>query len=115
MQFEAIGTSKPDFAYYGNHPTWLVTLAQTRLVLIVIDGCRPDYLDIAAIPNICLEIERLSERHVPHDHVVRVSHPIRSVGSLYVDVDECHALGRMRLHVQLVGADETVVDEKYRS
>ena len=26
-----------------------------------------------------------------------------------------HALGRMRLHVQLIGADETVVDEKYRS
>jgi hypothetical protein len=30
MQFEAIGTNKPDFAYYGEHPTWLVTLAQTR-------------------------------------------------------------------------------------
>jgi len=28
--FEAIGTPKPDFAYYGEHPTWLVTLAQTR-------------------------------------------------------------------------------------
>jgi hypothetical protein len=30
MDFEAIGTPKPDFAYYGEHPTWLVTLAQTR-------------------------------------------------------------------------------------
>jgi len=30
MKFEAIGTNKPDFAYYGEHPTWLVTLAQTR-------------------------------------------------------------------------------------
>lgn len=29
-KFEAIGTSKPDFAYYGDRPTWLVTLAQTR-------------------------------------------------------------------------------------
>ena len=30
MKFEAIGTPKPDFAYYGNHPTWLVTLERTR-------------------------------------------------------------------------------------
>lgn len=30
MKFEAIGTPKPDFAYYGDHPTWLVTLAQSR-------------------------------------------------------------------------------------
>lgn len=30
MQFEAIGTRKPDFAYYGDRPDWLVTLAQTR-------------------------------------------------------------------------------------
>lgn len=28
--FEAIGTPKPDFAYYGEHGDWLVTLAQTR-------------------------------------------------------------------------------------
>lgn len=28
--FEAIGTLKPDFAYYGEHGDWLVTLAQTR-------------------------------------------------------------------------------------
>jgi hypothetical protein len=30
VKFEAIGAPKPDFAYYGDHPTWLVTLAQTR-------------------------------------------------------------------------------------
>lgn len=28
--FEAIGTPKPDFAYYGEHDDWLVTLAVTR-------------------------------------------------------------------------------------
>lgn len=28
--FEAIGTPKPDFAYYGDHPDWLVTLGVTR-------------------------------------------------------------------------------------
>lgn len=30
MKFEAIGTPKPDFAYYGDHPDWLVTLGVTR-------------------------------------------------------------------------------------
>ena len=30
VPFEAIGTPKPDFAYYGDHPDWLVTFAQTR-------------------------------------------------------------------------------------
>ena len=28
--FEAIGTPKPDFAYYGEHGDWLVTLGVTR-------------------------------------------------------------------------------------
>jgi len=30
MQFEAIGTPKPDFVYYGDHGGWLVTLGVTR-------------------------------------------------------------------------------------
>lgn len=30
MRFEAIGTPKPDFAYYGDRPDWLVTLGQHR-------------------------------------------------------------------------------------
>ena len=30
MKFEAIGTPKDSFAYYGDRPDWLVTLAQTR-------------------------------------------------------------------------------------
>ena len=30
MQFEAIGTPKPDFYYGGDHGDWLVTFGQTR-------------------------------------------------------------------------------------
>lgn len=30
VTFEAIGTPKPDFAYYGERGDWLVTFAQTR-------------------------------------------------------------------------------------